>query len=239
MINRACGAAGLPHIYPHQLRHTLATQAINRGMSLEAIAALLGHRSLDMTLRYAKIASRTVADEYFAVSEKVEACMASLPSSPPSRWPEDDPAAPRAPAPPRHWLHLLAPARLRLRVHRPPVTLRPAHPPDRRQPSIMISLTTITRIMPMSVRAGSGRGRVIDVVPLWYHVVMAMNLRLDDEDSALLKALAEAEHVSLHEAALRAIRRSARELAHTDRVREATAEMLDRWGEVLDRLGHA
>jgi site-specific recombinase XerD len=73
MINRAGAVAGLPHIHPHQLRHTLATQAINRGMSLEAIAALLGHRSLDMTLRYAKIASRTVADEYFAVSEKVEA----------------------------------------------------------------------------------------------------------------------------------------------------------------------
>ena len=73
MINRAGSAAGLPHIHPHQLRHTLATQAINRGMSLEAIAALLGHRSLDMTLRYAKIASRTVADEYFAVSQKVEA----------------------------------------------------------------------------------------------------------------------------------------------------------------------
>jgi integrase len=73
MINRAGAAAGLGHIHPHQLRHTLATQAINRGMSLEAIAALPGHRSLDMTLRYAKIASRTVADEYFAVSEKVEA----------------------------------------------------------------------------------------------------------------------------------------------------------------------
>jgi integrase len=73
MINRAAAAAGLPHIHPHQLRHTLATQAINRGMSLEAIAALLGHRSLDMTLRYAKIASRTVADEYFAVTGKVEA----------------------------------------------------------------------------------------------------------------------------------------------------------------------
>ena len=73
MINKAGAAAGLPHIHPHQLRHTLATQAINRGMSLEAIAAMLGHRSLDMTLRYAKIASRTVADEYFAVTEKVEA----------------------------------------------------------------------------------------------------------------------------------------------------------------------
>jgi site-specific recombinase XerD len=73
MINRAGATAGLAHIHPHQLRHTLATQAINRGVSLEAIAALLGHRSLDMTLRYAKIASRTLADEYFAVSEKVEA----------------------------------------------------------------------------------------------------------------------------------------------------------------------
>ena len=73
MINRAGKAAGLPHLHPHQLRHTLATQAINRGMSLEAIAAMLGHRSMDMTLRYAKIANRTVADEYFAVTDKVEA----------------------------------------------------------------------------------------------------------------------------------------------------------------------
>lgn len=77
------------------------------------------------------------------------------------------------------------------------------------------------------------------MVPLWYHECMAMNLRLDEEDSALLKALAEAEHVSMHEAALRAIRRSAREVAHTERVGGATAEMLARWGEVLDRLGRA
>jgi hypothetical protein len=42
MINRVGAAAGLSHIHPHQLRHTLATQAINRGMRLEAIAALLG-----------------------------------------------------------------------------------------------------------------------------------------------------------------------------------------------------
>jgi site-specific recombinase XerD len=72
-LNRAARNAGLPHVHPHQMRHTLATQAINRGMSLEAIAALLGHHSLDMTLRYAKIANRTVADEYFAVTDKVEA----------------------------------------------------------------------------------------------------------------------------------------------------------------------
>lgn len=60
-------------VTPHRLRHTLATQAINRGMSLEAIAALLGHKSLRMTLVYARIADRKVADEYFAVTEQVEA----------------------------------------------------------------------------------------------------------------------------------------------------------------------
>jgi uncharacterized protein (DUF1778 family) len=77
------------------------------------------------------------------------------------------------------------------------------------------------------------------MVPKWYHQGVAMNLRLDEEDSALLRALAEAEQVSLHEAVLRAIRRSARGVAHTARVRAATAEMLDQWGEVLDRLGRA
>jgi site-specific recombinase XerD len=65
--------AGLGPVTPHQLRHTLATQAINRGMSLEAIAALLGHKSMRMTMVYAKISNRTVADEYFKVSEQVEA----------------------------------------------------------------------------------------------------------------------------------------------------------------------
>lgn len=65
--------AGIGHIHAHQLRHTLATQAINRGMSLEAIAALLGHRSMRMTMTYARISNRTVADEYFRVTEAVEA----------------------------------------------------------------------------------------------------------------------------------------------------------------------
>ena len=72
-LHKVAAAAGIGHVTPHQLRHTLATQAINRGMSLEAIAALLGHKTLTMTMVYARIADRTVADEYFAVSKKVEA----------------------------------------------------------------------------------------------------------------------------------------------------------------------
>jgi integrase len=72
-IHKTAASAGIGHVTPHQLRHTLATQAINRGMSLEALAALLGHRSLRMTLVYARVADRKVADEYYSVSEQVEA----------------------------------------------------------------------------------------------------------------------------------------------------------------------
>jgi integrase len=39
IIHRVGRAAGGPEVHPHRLRHTLATQAINRGMRLEAIAA--------------------------------------------------------------------------------------------------------------------------------------------------------------------------------------------------------
>jgi len=72
-LSRLANEAGIGHVTAHQLRHTLATQAINRGMSLDAIAALLGHKTLAMTMIYARIADKTVADEYFAVTEKVEA----------------------------------------------------------------------------------------------------------------------------------------------------------------------
>ncbi len=43
-LAKVATAAGIGHVTPHQLRHTLATQAINRGMSLDAIAALLATR---------------------------------------------------------------------------------------------------------------------------------------------------------------------------------------------------
>jgi len=73
MVNRVANTAGIGHVSPHQLRHTLATQAINRGMSLEAIAALLGHKTLRMTLVYARIADRTVADAYDNVTDQIDA----------------------------------------------------------------------------------------------------------------------------------------------------------------------
>jgi integrase len=73
IVARVGRAAGICHVHPHRLRHTLATQAINRGMRLEAIAALLGHRSMEMTLTYARIGDRVVADEYAAVNAQIDA----------------------------------------------------------------------------------------------------------------------------------------------------------------------
>ena len=73
IVARIAINAGIGPVHPHQLRHTLATQAINRGMRLEAIAALLGHRSLEMTLVYARIADRVVADEYASVCQQIDA----------------------------------------------------------------------------------------------------------------------------------------------------------------------
>jgi site-specific recombinase XerD len=72
IVRRVARHAGV-RAHPHQLRHTLATQAINRGMRLEAIASLLGHRSMEMTLIYARIADRVVADEYAAVNAQIDA----------------------------------------------------------------------------------------------------------------------------------------------------------------------
>jgi integrase/recombinase XerD len=82
-LTKVAHTARIGHVTAHQPRHTLAPQAINRGMSLDAIAALPGHKTLATTMVYARIADRTVAHEYFKVSEKVEALY--NPPTPPAR----------------------------------------------------------------------------------------------------------------------------------------------------------
>jgi len=44
-----------PHNGPHMLRHSFAVEALRRGLPLDAIGALMRHRSLDTTLKYAKV----------------------------------------------------------------------------------------------------------------------------------------------------------------------------------------
>ena len=70
-LTTAVAAAGLlgpdnqpMRIVPHQLRHTWATELANAGMSLQALMALLGHQSPNMTMRYATLASPTLRRAY-------------------------------------------------------------------------------------------------------------------------------------------------------------------------------
>jgi integrase len=63
-LDRAARAAGLDHITPHQLRHTYATALVNAGVSLQALMAMLGHMSAEMSLRYGRLFDTTVRAEY-------------------------------------------------------------------------------------------------------------------------------------------------------------------------------
>jgi hypothetical protein len=84
MVRRVGLAAGIAKAHPHQLRHTLATQAINWGMSLEAIAALLGHRSLRIDPGLCPHRRPQVADEYFSVTKQIEALYTADPPALPA-----------------------------------------------------------------------------------------------------------------------------------------------------------
>jgi integrase len=70
-LTAAAAAAGLhgPEgqpltVTPHQLRHTYATSLANAGMSLQALMALLGHVTPEMTIRYARLASPALRASY-------------------------------------------------------------------------------------------------------------------------------------------------------------------------------
>lgn len=45
----------IPNVHPHKFRRTLATMAIDKGMPIEQVQNLLGHSSIDTTLRYAMV----------------------------------------------------------------------------------------------------------------------------------------------------------------------------------------
>jgi integrase/recombinase XerD len=49
----------------HCLRHTCAAELLNAGMRLECLQQLLGHSSIEMTRRYARLTDNTRREEYF------------------------------------------------------------------------------------------------------------------------------------------------------------------------------
>ena len=51
-------------LYPHKLRHTFATSALNSGMDIVVIQQLLGHSNLDTTQIYAQLSQESVRHSY-------------------------------------------------------------------------------------------------------------------------------------------------------------------------------
>lgn len=76
-----------------------------------------------------------------------------------------------------------------------------------------------------------------EVIPKWYHLGMAMTLRLTEEDEQILAELAQREGVSRQEATVRAIREAAARRGHEEHVAAASARGRARYADLLDRLG--
>jgi integrase/recombinase XerD len=66
--------AGLAHkgYTLHCLRHTFASELLNAGMRLECLQQLLGHSSIEMTRRYARLTDMTRKEEYFRAMAIIE-----------------------------------------------------------------------------------------------------------------------------------------------------------------------
>ena len=48
------------NVHPHRFRRTLATKAIDKGMPIEQLQQLLGHKRIDTTLQYAMVKQSNV-----------------------------------------------------------------------------------------------------------------------------------------------------------------------------------
>ena len=79
-LDRAARVAGIAHVTPHQLRHAFATVMVNAGVSLQALMALLGHVSAEMSLRYGRLFDTTVRAEYERALDHAKARIGPLPA---------------------------------------------------------------------------------------------------------------------------------------------------------------
>jgi integrase/recombinase XerD len=74
IFERCLTKAGLIHKGHslHALRHTFASELLNAGMRIECLQPLMGHTSLDMTRRYARLTDKTREEEYFRAMTIIE-----------------------------------------------------------------------------------------------------------------------------------------------------------------------
>jgi len=67
---------GLAHGTCHELRHTCMTRLREAGMTLEAVQAQAGHRSIETTRVYLHLSNDWLADEYHRAAARIDAMVA-------------------------------------------------------------------------------------------------------------------------------------------------------------------
>jgi hypothetical protein len=75
------------------------------------------------------------------------------------------------------------------------------------------------------------------VVSIWYHELVAMTLRLSDQEATALRARAEADGVSMQDAVRRAVREYVARSEHRERVALAAERVASAHADALRRLG--
>ncbi len=66
-FDRAATKAGFDDVTFHTLRHTFASRMAQRGIPLKAIQELLGHGTMQMTMRYAHLSPNNLRDAVAAL----------------------------------------------------------------------------------------------------------------------------------------------------------------------------
>ena len=56
----------------HCLRHTFASELLSAGMPLESLQYLMGHSSIAVTRRYARLTNPALENDYFSAMQKIE-----------------------------------------------------------------------------------------------------------------------------------------------------------------------
>lgn len=68
MVKKIGQRAGVENVHPHRFRRTFATNAINKGMKIQNVQAILGHSSLDTTMLYCSVNEQNVKMEHKMVA---------------------------------------------------------------------------------------------------------------------------------------------------------------------------